>query len=36
MGIVLFVWFCMRGTQGPHRVGADPYAPMGDLHETFR
>ena len=36
MGFVLFVWFCMRGTDGPNRFGPDPYAPMGDLHETFR
>jgi len=35
IGIVLFVWFCMRGTEGPNRFGPDPYAPMGDLHETF-
>jgi uncharacterized membrane protein YhaH (DUF805 family) len=36
MGIVLFVWFCMRGTDGPNRFGPDPLAPIGDLHETFR
>jgi len=35
MSIVLFVWFCMRGTEGPNRFGPDPLAPMGDLHETF-
>ncbi len=23
-GIVLFVWFCMRGTRGSNRFGADP------------
>lgn len=36
MGIVLLVWFCMHGTRGPNRFGPDPYAPIGDLHETFR
>jgi uncharacterized membrane protein YhaH (DUF805 family) len=36
MAIVLLVWFCMRGTEGPNRFGPDPYAPIGDLHETFR
>jgi uncharacterized membrane protein YhaH (DUF805 family) len=36
MSIVLLVWFCMRGTEGPNRFGPDPYAPIGDLHETFR
>lgn len=36
MGIVLLVWFCMRGTEGPNRFGPDPYAPIGDLQETFR
>jgi uncharacterized membrane protein YhaH (DUF805 family) len=34
--IVLLVWYCTRGTQGPNRFGPDPLAPMGDLHETFR
>lgn len=34
--IVLLVWYCLRGTPGPNRFGADPLAPLGDLHETFR
>jgi uncharacterized membrane protein YhaH (DUF805 family) len=34
--IVLLVWYCLRGTIGPNRFGPDPYADMGDLHETFR
>ena len=25
--IVLFVFFCLRGTQGPNRFGEDPYGP---------
>jgi uncharacterized membrane protein YhaH (DUF805 family) len=36
VGIVLFVWFCTRGTDGPNRFGPDPLAPMNDLQETFR
>ncbi len=36
MSIVLLVWACMHGTRGPNRFGPDPYAPMDDLHETFR
>jgi len=36
MSIVLLVWACMYGTRGPNRFGPDPYAAMGDLHETFR
>jgi uncharacterized membrane protein YhaH (DUF805 family) len=35
-GIVLLVWYCMRGTAGPNRFGPDPYAATDDLHETFR
>jgi uncharacterized membrane protein YhaH (DUF805 family) len=34
--IVLLVWYCLRGTPGPNRFGADPLEPTGDLHETFR
>jgi uncharacterized membrane protein YhaH (DUF805 family) len=34
--IVLLVWYCLRGTPGPNRFGADPLSPTGDLHETFR
>ncbi len=26
-GIVMLVWFCRRGTQGPNRFGPDPLAP---------
>lgn len=35
-GLVLLVWYCMRGTVGPNRFGPDPLSPMGDLHDTFR
>jgi uncharacterized membrane protein YhaH (DUF805 family) len=36
LSLVLLVWACMHGTRGPNRFGPDPYATMGDLHETFR
>lgn len=36
MAIVLLVWACLHGTRGPNRFGPDPYAAVGDLHETFR
>jgi uncharacterized membrane protein YhaH (DUF805 family) len=26
-GIILLVWFCTRGTNGPNRYGADPLGP---------
>ncbi|WP_339946987.1 DUF805 domain-containing protein [uncultured Albimonas sp.] len=31
--IVLLVWFCLRGTQGPNRFGPDPLAPPSAPHE---
>jgi len=31
--IVLFVLFCLRGTQGPNRFGDDPYS--ADIEEVF-
>lgn len=36
VSILLLVWACMHGTRGPNRFGPDPYAPIGDLQETFR
>jgi uncharacterized membrane protein YhaH (DUF805 family) len=29
--IVLIVWFCSRGTDGPNRFGADPMSAMGQV-----
>ena len=35
-GIVLLVWFCTKGTDGPNRFGDDPLAdPAEDLAQTF-
>ena len=31
VGIILIVWFCMRGTPGPNRFGPDPLARIGQF-----
>lgn len=37
VAIVLLVWFCLPGTAGPNRFGADPLDPLGlaDLEEVY-
>ena len=32
-GLILFVWYCVKGTAGENRFGPDPLAP--DLAEVF-
>ena len=34
--VLLFVWFCTRGTVGPNRFGDDPFDPAQDVAEVFR
>ena len=34
-GIILLVFFCTDGTQGPNRFGPDPKDPGGDLNNVF-
>jgi uncharacterized membrane protein YhaH (DUF805 family) len=29
--IVLIIWYCMRGTEGPNRFGPDPLAGVGQI-----
>ena len=36
LGIVLLVFLCTDGTQGPNRFGDDPKDPIGDVAEVFR
>lgn len=36
IAVLLFVWFCTRGTAGPNRFGDDPFDPMQDVAEIFR
>jgi uncharacterized membrane protein YhaH (DUF805 family) len=32
-GLIMFVWFCIKGTSGPNRFGPDPLQP--DVSEVF-
>jgi uncharacterized membrane protein YhaH (DUF805 family) len=34
--IVLIVFYCLPGTNGPNRFGADPLGGVGDLSQTFQ
>lgn len=34
-GVLLFVWFCTRGTEGANRFGDDPLNPTDDFVEVF-
>jgi uncharacterized membrane protein YhaH (DUF805 family) len=33
--IILFIWFCIKGTEGPNRFGPDPLASGSDIAKTF-
>ena len=34
-GLVLLIWFCMRGTPGDNRFGPDPLPMSGNVAEVF-